>query len=178
MKRKRSDIVVETLLAGDEAAAYRALHADITAVLKPRDITERLLVQDYVDDSWAIQRMRRYIAGLQMEALRNRIQHRIHSSCDNNQYGKELVQKAAMNDAKAVAEVKELLGPLEFQAILANAYKDEIETLERFDRLIANAEDRRDSVRHELERWRSRPADQVPDAGAEAVRPQTLSAAA
>ncbi len=178
MKRKRSDIVVETLLAGDEAAAYRALHADITAVLKPQDITERLLVQDYVDDSWAIQRMRRYIAGLQMEALRNRIQHRVHSSYDNNKYGKELVQKAATNDAKAVAEVKELLGPLEFQAVLANAYMDEIETLERFDRLIANAEDRRDSVRHELERWRSRPAGEVPDAGAEAVRPQTLSAAA
>jgi hypothetical protein len=87
---------------------------------------------------------------------------------------------AELGDPSVIARVEELLSAngVSIEAITAQAFVEITEALERIDRMMMNAEARRNTALHEIDRHRStlaqalrRASDEVVDAEFEDVRP-------
>ena len=143
------------LLEGEDGAAYFDLLEKVRASVKPRNVLEEIATRDFVDITWEILRLRRmrqpvivagYSAALEkiltpsVEFLRSRSLRDKWLSGDD--------------DAKQkVAEVMERAG-LTMTDLQARAIDEKIDTIERIDRMTAQAEHRRRLVIDELDRRR------------------------
>lgn len=164
------------LLAGEDAAAYDVLLAEVSGNLKPSDIFEEIWVREIVDLIWESVRWRRLINDIVAAALLpalERILQPLLQNQPNPAPGKswmaqlhamkatrddhhKLAAAWAANDPTAIKRVNDLLASagMTMQRVVAQAATREIDKIECFNRLIANAEARRDALLHEIERHR------------------------
>jgi hypothetical protein len=165
------------LIEGEDGAAYNQFHGGIAASVKPKDFLEEIWVRDIADLSWEVLRLRRIKAQLLRSWTAVQVRGYLRDLCGASQAQK---LSAELGDPSVVARVQELLSAngLSIESVTAQAFVEITEALERIDRMMMNAEARRNSALHEIDRHRStlahalrRATDEVVDAEFEDVRP-------
>ena len=145
------------LLPGEQEADYAEFHCAIVAAAQPRDAIEDLLTRDVIDLSWDVLRLRRLKAGL----LRGAISSSIYQVMCRLGYEDEYAWKLAANwAAERKAAQKEVAGALQkaqltMEDVMAETLEGKIDLFERFDRLLASSEARRNNALREIERHRA-----------------------
>lgn len=174
------------LFEGEDAAAYQKLLERFTADTKPEDIFDEMWVRDVVDLTWETRRLRRLKAHLLTCAMRDQLSlilepiNIVEEGSDRELSAHEIAELWAARDPRAIEEVNEQLSSkgLTLEHIAALALSARIEDFERIDRMIMNAEARRNAALRELERHREtlaralrQTSDNVAEADYEDVTP-------
>jgi hypothetical protein len=145
------------LLPGEQEADYAEFALAIVKAAHPKDAIEDLLTRDVIDLSWEVLRLRRLKAGL----LRGAISSSIYQVMCRLGYEDEYAWKLAANwTAERKAAQKEVAGALQkaqltMEDVMAETLEGKIDSFERFDRLLASSEARRNNARREIERHRA-----------------------
>jgi hypothetical protein len=151
------------LLPGEGEADYVNLIARVVAVARPRDAIEEFLTRDVIDLTWDIFRLRRMKAGL-LRASAGKGVRRILSTIEdvNDTYDQareadHFVQEWASGRASVRREFAGMLkkAGLTMDDVMAEAFAKEIDSFERFDRMLASAEARRNNALREIDRHRT-----------------------
>jgi len=163
------------LLTGEDATAYNDLLARVSGTLKPSDIFEEIWVRDITDLIWETLRWRRHQAGLIKAAVPNVLEKILipllpkpvprDGSLRSKLFAEKeplivapiLAAEWAAGSALGVEYVEKLLtsAGLTVDDVVARAVAHELEKIERFNRLIASAEWRRNALLREIERRRA-----------------------
>jgi hypothetical protein len=160
------------LIAGEDAGAYADLLARVGAAVRPADILEEIWVRDVVDLVWEGQRLRRLKTHLVNSVLHRGVRQAVGPLIGWEEANAVSARWQA-RDARAVARVETLLAHhgLSMDAVIAAALESQLEPVERIDRLITEAELRRNVALREVERHRAalgrslrRAVDDVEDA--------------
>jgi hypothetical protein len=171
------------LIEGEDPAAYEEVLRRVSDALKPNDFIETIFVQDVAESTWEALRMRRFKAHL----LTSFMPGELAGVLEPIMYGErklaiELAQQWAIRHAEGVKEVNNLLTSAKttLEHVAARTLSANIDSVERIDRMIVNAEARRHAALHELERHRAALAkvprvanDDVVDAEFEDIDPAT-----
>ena len=145
------------LLPGEQEADYAEFALAIVKAAHPKDAIEDLLTRDVIDLSWEVLRLRRLKAGL----LRGAISSSIYQVMCRLGYEDECAWKLAANwAAESKAAKKEVAGALQkaqltMEDVMAETLEGKIDSFERFDRLLASSEARRNNALREIERHRA-----------------------
>jgi hypothetical protein len=139
------------LLITESAEDFDRLRNEVNREIKPRGIVLRMYAEDYVQLSWEIARLRRCKAGIINLALRGALQEILWQLSD---LGSEIhndtneLSYYYFSDQDAKKRVLEFLKEfqLDESAIEAEAIKTLAEDLERFEKLLASLEGRRNKV--------------------------------
>ena len=144
------------LIEGEDAAAYDELHARFSATIKPKDFLEEMWVRDVVDLTWETLRMRRLKAGLLTSVTWKGLKEVLSDLVDPFE-ADNLSKDWAARDRQAVKKVDKLLTSkrLTMDLAVARALSANIDSFERIDRMVMNAEARRNAALRELERHRA-----------------------
>ena len=141
------------LLSGEDPCAYAGLQEAVLADVQPVDIIEKLWTQDTVSNQWEILRYRRFKTELvkvsKQEALEAVLEELMsYGYPEVSVTAQSKAWRYVMGDKKAREEVGELLqqAQLTEDTVVARGVANKIEAIERFDRLIANNETRRDVI--------------------------------
>ena len=169
------------LLAGEDSAAYDHLLASVSAHLKPSDIFEEIWMREIVDLTWEALRWRRHRASLIEAAVlqvltkiltplafrsapcRGSFMTQLHAAEEALNAGPKLAREWAARGPAAIKRVEELLASagMTMDNVVAQAATHELDKLERFNRLIASAEWRRNATLREIERRRASFAEKL-----------------
>lgn len=163
------------VVSPDDLARYEELLARICAHVQPSDPIEEMYTRDVADLTFELVQYRnrkaRILQGALPRALAEKLtpfmdgRHRFGAapSFDTDRTREptpvmELVNKWMRHDPKAIKRVAELLEQARFtmEDVRAHALFLELGTIERFDRLIADLEERRNGAMREIERYRER----------------------
>jgi hypothetical protein len=141
------------LIKGEDVVGYDELLARVSSGVKSADILEEIWVRDYVDLTWEIFRLRRLKAALLTATAYEGLQRVLQPLLDDDDEIDQLVRDWARQEPNAIEQVNSLLASahLTIDAVLGQALAQNIETFERIDRMIANAETRRNSVLREID---------------------------
>ena len=143
------------LLPSENVADYEALSVRVIAAVKPTDAIEHLYVRDAVDLQWELMRLRhlktRFLvssASVGLKILMNMRMNYVDSDPNYKSWIK--------NERKGIKNIKSMLSDwgLSEADIHAQTLAKKIDEFERIERLIANAEARRNAALRELERHR------------------------
>ena len=145
------------LLPGEQEADYAELALAIVKAARPRDAIEDLLTRDVIDLSWEVLRQRRLKAGLLRGATSSSIYQVMCRLGYEDEYAGELAANWAAGKKAAQKEVAGALqkAQLTMEDVMAETLEGKIDSFERFDRLLASSEDRRNNARREIERHRA-----------------------
>jgi hypothetical protein len=159
------------LIEGEDAAAYNQLHARISGAVKPKDVLEEIWVRDVVDLAWEILRMRRFKAKLLASATSTGLQRILKRATTWMLEAQGLSQRWAARDPQAIKQVDKQLAimGLTMEAVTAETFFVMINDIERIDRMIMNAEARRNAALREVDRHRSSVAQALRRASEEVV---------
>jgi hypothetical protein len=171
------------LIQGEDGGAYDKLLARVSAAVKPVDILEEIWVHDVVDLEWEVLRLRRLKVALMTasasKALRrvldrlldeetddtddetgdpdeetgDRDEETEDTEWDTSRLAKEWVRR----NPDAIKEVDRILAStdLTMDAVRAEMLSENIEHVERIDRMIAMVESRRNAALREVDRHRA-----------------------
>lgn len=144
------------LLEGEDSSAYDELHTRISGAVKPEDIFEGIWVRNAVDLTWEIFRWRRFKSQLIKANLHRGMATVLESLCPFNE-ARELTAGWASRDKEVVEKINELLSDadLSMDEVIAETTAIKISDIERFDRLIMNAEARFNTILREVDRYRA-----------------------
>ena len=156
------------ILPGEDASAYEALLARVSADVKPADIIEKIWVRDTVDQTWEIFRLRIIKATLASqgthEFLARQLMPFVSETPEFAATTEEAVGQVShkfagswlRKDPDAVDWINELEanGRISMHAVMTSSFSRELLGIERVDRLIMAAEGRRNAVLREIERRR------------------------
>ena len=143
------------LLPSENVADYEALSVRVIAAVKPTDAIEHLYVRDAVDLQWELMRLRhlktRFLvssASVGLKILMNMRMNYVDSDPNYKSWIK--------NERKGIKNIKSMLSDwgLSEADIHAQTLAKKIDEFERIERLIANAEARRNTALRELDRHR------------------------
>jgi hypothetical protein len=164
-------------IKGEDVAAYNDLAARVAEAVKPRDFLEEIWVRD--DLSWDCFRVRRlrakFVTAAMVTGLKRLLEPRFGFL-----EASDLAQQGARRDPKAVKQVDEHLKAIgqTLEVATSLTFAENIEAIERMDRLVMNAEARRNGALREIERHRStigqamrQASDEVVEAEFEDVAP-------
>jgi hypothetical protein len=150
------------LIPGEDPTAYEMLLARITAAVQPKDVFEEIWVHEIVDLEWAVLRWRRLKANLfrvgtadgAYTVLRPSSQSVVLDFGDSI---RDLSDRYARGDVTAVKEVNGRLAKagLTIDAVMAQTLANNLDSVERIDRMLASAAARRDAALRELDRHRA-----------------------
>ena len=156
------------LLEGEDSRAYDELLARISALVKPNDIFEDILVRDIVDRQWEINQLRHVKSYLPTAALQRALIETLSPLVNTNwdtssEYpiittADALVRDWYLRDQMAVEKVKDLLSrspKMTMETVSARAFANELPSLVRINHLISAAEAGRNASWREIERHRS-----------------------
>ena len=165
------------LIYGEDEAAYNERLDRVSAALGPRDFIEEIWVHDLVDTAWNITRLRRIQAAFLTDKVWNEVNDKANPLADAD-------AKLMEGTKEEKEEMEELLNPdselswderikkypraderyqkfwaaaestLDKDLIQAQIIRREIDMIERFERFIAIAQHRLDSVIREFDRHR------------------------
>jgi hypothetical protein len=144
------------LLENEDTAAYEEIFARISAVVKPADFLEEIWVRDVVALVWEAFQLRRLKTCLLETAAPDGLV-RVFSSFLPHARVNEIAAGWARRDGERVKQVEGLLDQTGFtmEHIIAETLADRIEDIERIDRMIASAEQRRSAMLREVDRHRA-----------------------
>ena len=166
------------LLKGEDAAAYDDLLIRVSGNLKPSDIFEEIWVREIADLIWESLRWRRQLASFLAMAIASVLERTLKPIAQNQpvvvpreagyigklraaeaslKAGSILAADWAKGDPAAIERVKELLASvgMTMDDVIAQATASELDKIERFNRLIASAEGRRNALLREIEHHRA-----------------------
>ena len=145
------------LLPGESEADYVNLIARIVAVAKPSDAIEEILTRDAIDLTWEILRLRRMKVGLLRASMGSGIESVMRSLGYNPVSAREIAAGWAAGEKSAKNEVARALrkAQLTMEDVMAKTLEGEIDSFERFDRMLASSEARRNNALREIERHRA-----------------------
>jgi hypothetical protein len=158
------------LVLGEDERLYDELLTNVTRSVKPQDLIEAIWVKDVVDEIWDAQRYRRLKASLLRTAAKEHLGG-ILRTAKNPETERFLTPDDAnllticcmQGDEESVEEVKDILTDyaLDLDSIMSQALADQLETIERIDRLIASADARRNKALSSVDRRRETFARQL-----------------
>jgi hypothetical protein len=145
------------LLPGEGEADYVSLIARVVAVARPRDAIEEFLTRDVIDLTWEILRLRRMKVGLLRASMGSGIESVMRSLGYNPVSAREIAAGWAAGEKSAKNEVARALrkAQLTMEDVMAKTLEGEIDSFERFDRMLASSEARRNNALREIERHRA-----------------------
>jgi hypothetical protein len=143
------------LQPGEDADLYDRLHARVTAAVAPRDVVEEFWVRDVVDLMWETLSLRRLKGLLLIVSARHGLQQLISPLFESGR-SYDIADGWFARKDKAVQEVTQALARagLTMEAVTAQTLSLKLDDIERIDRLIMNAEARRNAMLREVERHR------------------------
>jgi hypothetical protein len=155
------------LLPGEAQTDYDGVATRVAAVARPRDAIEEFLTRDVIDLTWEILRLRRAKVGLWRAAASKGVEA-IHSRIDNNDSflrvpGPGFGQQWASGKVARRQEFTEMLknADLTMDDVMAEALAEVIDSFERFDRMLASSEARRNNALREIYRHREALGDAI-----------------
>ncbi len=159
------------LLENEDTAEYEQIFSRISAVVKPADYLEEIWVRDVVALVWEAFRLRRLKTCL-METAAPHGLARVLSSFLPDATVDEIVAGWAGRDGERISQVEALLDQtgLTMEHVIAETLADRIEDVERIDRMIASAEQRRSAMLREVDRHRASLASRLRLASDEVVQ--------
>ena len=145
------------LLPGEREADYVNVIARVVAVARPRDAIEEFLTRDAIDLTWEILRLRRMKVGLLRASMGTGIESIMRGLGYNPVAAGELAAGWASGEKSAKNEVARALrkAQLTMEDVMAKTLEGEIDSFERFDRLLASSEGRRNNALREIDRHRA-----------------------
>ncbi len=145
------------LLPGEQEVEYVTHVARFVAVAKPRDAIEEILTRDAIDLTWEILRLRRMKVGLLRASMGSGIRRVMSSLGYNAVSAVEIATRWAAGEKTAKNEVAAALkkAQLTMEDVIAKTLEDRIDPFERFDRMLASSEARRNNALREIERHRA-----------------------
>jgi hypothetical protein len=141
------------LLHGEEPEAHDAIWNRITAAVRPADILEEIWVEDVIDLVWEAFRLRRFRSCLMTTAASKGV-HKVLSASFPYAAAHQMATEWAAGDTQRVESTLEQAG-LTMEYVMAEAWAERQEEMERLDRMIASAEERRNTMLREIERHRA-----------------------
>ncbi len=159
------------LLENEDTAAYEEIFARISAVVKPADFLEEIWVRDVVALVWEAFRLRRLKTCLLETAAPDGLVRTFSSFLPHATVNAIAVGWAG-RDGERVKQVEGLLDQTGFtmEHIIAETLADRIDDIERIDRMIASAEQRRGAMLREVDRHRASLASRLRLASDEVVQ--------
>ncbi len=158
------------MLEGEDAAAYENLHNQFRLAIAPRGAIEEIWVRDFVDLVWEAMRLRRYKAKFLSSAPHSWVAARLEDwdegpglSFSLEPSENDLVAGWNRRDPGSIKKVNVLLKErhVDQEEIATQTFVSNLDTLERFDRMIMQAEGRRNLVLREIERRRATMAQRL-----------------
>ena len=168
------------LIEGEDVAAYCQLSAQISAGVKPSDILEDIWVRDIVDITTDIFRLRRLKSKLLKAAVSDARDRAVKPILDREldqllrelwkkqqeekqqrepELSREDWKKRAEQDPVVIKKLNEVRtaaeSGLDIDSLIARAFVNELEHIERIDHLTTIAEGRRNSILREIDRRRA-----------------------
>lgn len=143
------------LLPNESRADYEGLKARLKAKIAPRDVLEEIWLRDILDLQWEVLRMRRLKALLlnnnSPAGLDSLLYRRV-----THQTRQTLVEAWGRGDKAAIQEIVEILHQrgLSMDDVDSHTLLKTLEPLERIDRMVTQAEGRRNNALREIERSR------------------------
>lgn len=143
------------LLKGEDVAAYQELADKISEAINPVDAIEELWARDIVDLFWDSLRLRRLRVKL-IEGTKSEGLERLYYRLTGTRPSEKLLSGWLNGDKKAVHDVATMLkrAGLDEEAITAQVIRDEIQAIEKIDRLILQRDACRNATLRELDRRR------------------------
>lgn len=147
------------LLDGEDEAEYAGFVEQCISAIGPEDAIERIWLQDFIDNMWDIQRLRRIKVSIVQAARKSGIKTLIGQFTDHERYSihaQNVADDWSEGEPDALSYVSDLLkaNGLNEDAIVAEAFRDQFKTIERIDGLVASYSYRRDAAIRELDRRR------------------------
>lgn len=144
------------LIDGESAADYEAFRADCLSAVGPKDAIERVWLEDFVQCTWEIRRLRKYRSVYLQAARQDALYWLLHQLGMELLNAKGIALKWMCSDREARRSVEQLLlkNGMSVDTIVAKAAIREMRAMETIDKLIASNENRRNSAIRELERRR------------------------
>ncbi|MBX9843185.1 MAG: hypothetical protein K2Z80_15390 [Xanthobacteraceae bacterium] len=144
------------LLAGEDAAARDALLGRVSDVVTPADVLEEIWLQDVVDLSWEVARLRRLKADFLNSSAHRGLRKRLDGLLGRKE-GRDLTAQWAARNPDAVELVASSLAAagMTMDTVVAQTLVAAIKDVEQIDRLTAAAELRRNRVLREIADYRS-----------------------
>ena len=145
------------LIEGEDAGAYADLLARVGATVRPADILEEIWVRDVVDLVWEGLRLRRLKVHLVNSVLHRGVRQAVGPLIGWEE-ADALSARWQARDAARRRPGGERCSPthgLSMDAVIAAALERQLEPVERIDRLITEAELRRNVALREVERHRA-----------------------
>ena len=188
------------LITGEDADAYEELRARVAADVAPKDILEEILVHDIVDLTWELLRLRRMKAGLfnatAYKSLRVVLKplidrdfqeqdSEVEQESEEETLERYLEENWARRIPAAVKRVDQLLqqAGLTMDTVNAQTLSENIEAMERIERMLAALEARRNAVLCEIDRRREalarplrRTLEQLEDVEYKVIKPNQSKA--
>ena len=145
------------LLPGEQEADYAEFSLAIVKAAHPKDAIEDLLTRDVIDLSWDVLRLRRLKAGLLRGAISSSIYQVMCRLGYEDEYAWKLTANWAAERKAAQKKVAAALqkAQLTMEDVMAETLEGKIDSFERFDRMLASSEARRNHALREIERHRA-----------------------
>jgi len=151
------------LFESEDASAYNDLLSRISSAIKPTNIIEEIWTREYADLTWEVFRLRRLKTALLTASAHIGLEVVLKPMVDEGLV--ELVDAWARGEPQAIQRVKRILNAanLSMDAVLAQTVFEQIDKLERIERMLATVEARRNAVLREIDRYRTarRDVDEV-----------------
>jgi len=164
------------LIAGESGDAYDDLLARIRAAVAPADMLEEIWVRDVADLAWEVTRLRRIKANL-MQACAHEGLTAALRSLEVRNYS-FIASRWLAGDTAAVQTVNAALAAagLTIDSVTALTVSERLDEVERIEKMMTAAEERRDGMLRELEMRRTQLAAKLKlalnEAGAPVASPQ------
>jgi hypothetical protein len=153
--------VERSLIQGESEADYDLLLSKVTAAVAPRDAIEDIRVKEVTDLTWEAERWKRLKASRLMAARKKGFDRLIAETNGPHLQSAEALKSAYTNawlqgEPAAVEKFNRLLAErgLDLNSAMAMALSECLDDIERYDRMIASAEARRNRALFEIERRR------------------------
>jgi len=154
-------------LPGEKQADYAAIAARFVVASKPRDTIEEFLLRDIIDLTWEILRLRRVKAGIIRASKGDGVRLiLLEVGCGDTVADKlskswtagdeTAINSWAGGDETALKKVDAILtkAGMTFDEVTAKTFETKLDSFERFDRMQASVEARRNNALREIDRHR------------------------
>ncbi|MFY9627800.1 MAG: hypothetical protein WAK03_06550 [Methylocystis sp.] len=143
------------IFLGEDKAQYEKIKGKIYEAVKPRDFIEEIWVNDVVDLTWEILRLRRLKAVLHNSATSQGVENLMRRLL-GLLYTPDLAERWVVREPAALKEVETTLSraDLTMEAVAAETLVAKLDMFERIERMIATAEFRRNAILHQKDRRR------------------------
>ena len=143
------------LLPNESLVDYEGLKARLLAKIVPQDVLEEIWLRDILDLQWEVLRMRRLKARLLANSSPSGLESLLHRRVNYSDVGK-FVDAWGRGNKEDIKEIELLLKSrgLGLDDVDAHSFLKRLEPLESIDRMISQAEARRNNALREIERAR------------------------